>query len=365
MKVLAVWYPIVGWLFWHLVTNRQWRRPLPDRLVIAYANWGQCDESIARSIDQGANVIIWFSANLVVKNGSTQIGGALPNMSCVASTVRRYPHITHTLSIGGFNAPLPPLTHDGIRWFRVWHAWNARIARTHQWRGFDGVDWDLEGAYSPSANVFSTRHLDIVGRFSHAAASRGYVVSMAPAQSFLDADEPRFDTLVTHAPAWAPDFHYHGRNLYAYVLARYHVDTFDWVCVQLYEGWSRANYNLAVLRRTPSAYLRGLVQRMEAGWTVRFGARLGQRRVAVPRHKLVLGLANGWARPFPPATKFLYVSPSDLRRTADCVRPLHRGFAFWTIGEEGRIVGNQTLYLAREISQILTRVNESERSECL
>jgi len=46
------------------------------------------------------------------------------------------------------------------------------------------------------------------------------------------------------------DWLYHGRNAYAYLIARYDalppmwVPTFDFVSVQLYEGWSSANHKL-------------------------------------------------------------------------------------------------------------------------
>ena len=39
---------------------------------------------------------------------------------------------------------------------------------------------------------------------------------------------------------WHPEFHYRGANSYAYLVAKYGEQTFDFVDVQLYEGYSRA-----------------------------------------------------------------------------------------------------------------------------
>lgn len=36
-------------------------------------------------------------------------------------------------------------------------------------------------------------------------------------------------------PDWQPDFLYHGRNLYGYLLAKYGLHTFDFISIQLYE----------------------------------------------------------------------------------------------------------------------------------
>jgi len=140
--------------------------------------------------------------------------------------------------------------------------------------------------------------------------------------------------------------------LYAYLLVFYPEDTFDWVSLQLYEKWSRADYRIAMLGDSPPAYLAEVVDAMERGWTVDFG-RLGRHIVRVPRSKLVLGVANGWARSGPPEQGFLYINPIDLRRACDATDPLHRGFMFWTIMEEGKQVLNKELYMATELASML------------
>ena len=67
----------------------------------------------------------------------------------------------------------------------------------------------------------------------------GYLVAMAPAQSYLDAGTSDFSRHVNLPPRepWQPSFFYSGRNVYAYILAVYGTDLFDFISIQLYEGW--------------------------------------------------------------------------------------------------------------------------------
>ena len=52
----------------------------------------------------------------------------------------------------------------------------------------DGIDWDYEGHDDPNSPTshFSVGTLDAMADFSVEAKSLGYVVSMAPAESYLD-----------------------------------------------------------------------------------------------------------------------------------------------------------------------------------
>jgi len=175
LALVAIWYILA------LAVSRRRRfavgpravRQLPRRIVAAYASWSQCDGKVDDALRNGANVLIWFSANLDLAEGTPLVGGALPNMSCVAATVRRHPAAIHMIAIGGWNAPLPSPAVGGLRWFRMWHAWNRGIAEEHGWRGFDGVDWDLEGNDRPGVNVFTTAHLDLMGEFRGGALRHG------------------------------------------------------------------------------------------------------------------------------------------------------------------------------------------------
>jgi hypothetical protein len=189
---------------------------------------------------------------------------------------------------------------------------------------------------------------------------------MAPAESYLDPTTSLFDRSLLHTyPEWddiiKPPFAYHGRNCYAYILSRFSktilgrrrtetqteteteedcstVDTFDFVTVQLYEGYSRALYNISIEKKMSSTeFLDSFVKKMEEGWDVDFAAdsdlQWPKSRVRVPREKLVIGLANGWAGD----GKFLFVPPEEIAPAFDGLAgETPRGAAFWCIQEEGK-----------------------------
>lgn len=353
--------------------------PVPSPLVVAYASWGECDDKIVKAAEQGANVIIWFSIVLESKTSSStsppsqpRIGGSVPSTDCVATIAKRIRDsalvrhdVLHMVSIGGWNAPLPDTTHTAETWARVFAQWNAvdRARPDLGWYGFDGIDWDAEGNDDPdnTKNHVSRAHLDLIGRLSQVLKQMGYLVSMAPAQSYLDVENPSFDLSLVHAPVWKSDFEYHGANLYAYPLAFYAqtktsenqmIDTFDWVGLQLYEGWSRANEAVASRKMAFDEYIEQLVNKMDTGWTVDFGKDYGGKKVvSVSRSRLVIGLANAWTDPYPPVTKFMLVRPVHLGLAWKKVR--FAGYMFWTIAEEGRPLDGQPLFLTKELSTIV------------
>ncbi len=123
------------------------RRKLPaGKLIVGYANWNQCDEKIVEAVQQGVNVVIWFSINLLDEHGRPTVGNG-PDMTCVASKVKRIRDLglecVHLISIGGWNSPHPDTTHSAEVVFRHWHEWNTvTIADPAQgFHGFDGFDW--------------------------------------------------------------------------------------------------------------------------------------------------------------------------------------------------------------------------------
>ena len=86
---------------------------------------------------------------------------------------------------------------------------------------------DVEGNddfHSPF-NTFTPQCIHLMGLLSQLAKRAGYLVAMAPAESYLDPTTELFDLTLTHTyPEWdrlQPDFRYHGHNTYAYLLARY------------------------------------------------------------------------------------------------------------------------------------------------
>jgi hypothetical protein len=69
---------------------------------------------------------------------------------------------------------------------------------------------------------------------------------MVPPESYLDPSTSEFSLSLLHNyPEWekeVPDFTYHARNVYAYLIAKFSLNTFDFVSVQLYEGYAHALY---------------------------------------------------------------------------------------------------------------------------
>lgn len=181
---------------------------------------------------------------------------------------------------------------------------------------------------------------------------------MAPPQSYLDPSSIRFSRNVNHTHPnrkWHDDFSYAGRNVYAYLLARYG-HAIDMVSIQLYESYSRAAYAIHELGMPPAKYLESYVEdlalRHEKFW-VHFNEDpdldMEAQSVHLPLSKLVVGLANGWAEG---GDKTLYVDPSDVgeayNRLSERGRAL-RGFMFWTIDEEG----SNGVYMADGLNNIL------------
>ncbi len=165
--------------------------PLPERVIVGYANWNQCDETIIRAVEDGVNVVIWFSINLAVDGdtGRPTITNG-PDMGCVAERVREmrdkgFTDVVHLISIGGWNSPHPDTSNPVEEVFAEWERWNNEfVARPDLgFYGFDGFDWDIEGNDTPSSqyNHFTVECLDLMGRMSQIAKSKGYVVAMAPA----------------------------------------------------------------------------------------------------------------------------------------------------------------------------------------
>ena len=152
-----------------------------------------------------------------------------------------------------------------------------------------------------------------------------------------------------------PTFRHAGRNAYAWLLDELGIDTFAFVAIQLYEGWSRASHAIATTTAAaatgnPSnaanaavnaaaataatttatasttddntavtggngtaatAHLVSWATRAMRGWDVFLdGAGAPPTRISVPADRLVVGLANGWAD----GDKFLRVGAGDIGR---------------------------------------------------
>ncbi|RYG96692.1 hypothetical protein EON65_54025, partial [archaeon] len=278
---------------------------LPDKIVVGYANWNQCDDSIIQAARDGVNVVIWFVINLATdQHGNPAITNG-PDWTCVAEKVKAIRDLglptVHLISIGGWNAPHPDTSISAASMFAYWDHWNNNVvSRPHLgFYGFDGFDWDIEGNDDLNSpyNVFTVPCLDFMGEFSQLAKRRGYIVSMAPAESYVDLTTPLFDRALNHEYSeWQgiiSTFPYHGQNVYAYLLSRYaytsmpihtHADTyteednitnttvhtFDFVTIQLYEGYSHAQYKVQQLKMPPEDMLVDFVASVIRGWEVDF-----------------------------------------------------------------------------------------------
>ena len=157
------------------------KRPLlPSRVILGYANWGQCDSKLVEAVEQGVNVLVWFACNLIIdENGDASITGG-PNWECVAKITKdlrdKGLDVIHLLSFGGWNSPHPvtsssPLSDSKIRQvYDYLHYWNREIIAKPDmgFYGFDGFDWDIEGNDTPSSiyNNFTLPCLDFMGRLS-------------------------------------------------------------------------------------------------------------------------------------------------------------------------------------------------------
>lgn len=344
-------------------------KSLPEKVIAGYSS--RCDGSVIRAVEHGVNVVIWsffhvaqpsMDARVSVLRRELDAASVIEtplDLDCVRREVeylnKLYGNgIVHLASFGGWNA-----RHLGEDYSsrEIYEAWKELVGDV-----FDGIDWDLEGnddVKSPY-NHFTMDCLDKMGEISELAKADGYIVGMAPPQSYLDPSSIRFSRNVNHTLLgrdWQHDeFSYAGRNVYAYLLARYG-HAIDMVSIQFYESYSRAAYAIHKLGMSPSEYLDSYVEdlalRHEKFW-VHFpqDAQVGMesQSVPLPLSKLVIGLANGWANDGDEKT--LYIDPSEValayQGLAERGRTL-RGFMFWTIDEEG----TNGVHMADALNQVL------------
>ena len=216
---------------------------------------------------------------------------------------------------------------------------------------------------SSSYNHFTYEELDLMGKFSQLLKNNGYIVSMAPAESYLDFTTDEFSLSLLHNyPEWEkekPDFTYHGRNAYAYLLAKYSIDTFDFISVQLYEGYSHTLYNYEREKKSFGDILYYLIGNYTKGYIVDFSkdenSGLNKTTIKIPDNKLVIGLANAWAN-----SQFLFVKENDIiegykslvKRNKDV-----KGFMFWDIADEGKsneVTEQKPFFMAKILNTIFS-----------
>jgi hypothetical protein len=134
-------------------------------------------------------------------------------------------------------------------------------------------------------------------------------------------------------------------------------------------GYSRALYNISILNQDSSEYLNNLVEQFAQGWMVNFtvinDSKLELVKINVPRDKLVIGLANGWAGD----GKFLLILPSELQKFHLSMQQKIKGYAFWNILDEGlpnKMVGNNShdsvIWMSKGLNRFLKIRDNSNRN---
>lgn len=376
------------------VSNGIWQPKvvLPEKIIVGYATWQQCDDKIIEAAKDGVNTIIWFSIDLLHNSttGKPYINRG-PNPDCVAQTAKTLQELNletvHLISIGGWNSLHPDTANTPEVIFAEWKRWNSDVMAKSElgFFGYDGIDWDIEGTddVPNERNHFKVETLDLMGQLSQLMKQDGYIVSMAPAESYLDPTTSTFDRSLRHTYSeWdplVPNFSYRGRNTYAYLLSRYGMTvvgsdqngaeltetTFDFITIQLYEGYSHCLYNTSILNQPASEYIQNIVQDFQRGWNVEFSSDpdifWNTSRVQVPAERLVIGLANGWAD----NSKFLLLNSTEIGLSYKYLSRLGdapKGFGFWNIYDEGRTTyKGDVLWLAKDLNNILNIRNSSEK----
>ena len=292
-----------------------------------------------------------------------------PDLDCVGRIAPLIPyHVTQMISIGGWDAPhcsaldaSNPERINGLKWANIWHEWNVNVVAKKGedggWRGFDGIDWDWEGNDDQSSpfNTLPLPCLDLMGEMSVELKRKGYVVSMAPAESYFDASRSDFDVDLRHEyPEYDNRFKYHGLNAYVYVYQRYkyfsqETDnvkpklTFDWVMVQVYEKWSHALFNVSISKQVAGEYFSRIYHMYTSGeWMVKLDSGNDGDFVSVHPQQLVLGLGTGWATN---ENGFFYLDPSELKDVYKSSSHQYRGFGVWNVKDDG--IGGSVPYTRR------------------
>jgi len=244
-----------------------------------------------------------------------------------------HPDVVNFVAFGGWGHPHPTPLNDGSaeEFVKKFHTWNQ------DW-GFDGFDWDIEGVNeigSPD-NDIEPKLLKWMCDVSIGLKAKGYLISIVPAQSYMDPSHSKFDVTgnTSHADDWKPSFSYHGHNSYAPLLLEDKCmpsSTYDIVILQVYEGFSRAHAEY----ENPM-YFVNLLDMMLKGWEVDFKdlwGGVGKRTVKVQAGKLALGLGLTTKEWTEKDKDIVNAEDKFFRISADkLIYPCWiRGFAFWSL----------------------------------
>jgi hypothetical protein len=330
-------------------------RVLPKKVLVSYTT--QCSDKVVQAVRQGVNVVIWAfcemslveeeeangDADMKPTTSGKKVAKCLARFDCDCAKKliaqldeEGFDDTIHLVSFGGWNGPHLP---DDLSAEDMYVAWKELCGDI-----FHGVDWDLEGHdhLENPTNVFTTQCLDSMGRFSQLAKEDGYIIGMAPPQSYLDLATTKFSrsvNLTDESRGWHSDFHYFGANVYAYVLAKYG-SYIDFVSIQFYESYSRAGleifHNKIPQQDYLYSYIKHLVVDNKESFFVDFQQdptlNFPSSRVTFPLSKLVFGFANGWGAD--ENDKVCYFETERIGmayRQLDDAKLAPRGFMYWVM----------------------------------
>jgi beta-glucosidase len=175
-------------------TSPSLRRQLPPQVMIGYAT--DCNDKVATAVRQGVNVVVWsFMEMLRTYDEEVVVAGNSLDFECIRQLIATldsegFSDTVHLVSFGGWNGPHLDTSLTAQKWYSIW---KERVGDI-----FHGIDWDLEGhddLDSPT-NVFSVECLDQMGCISRLAKDDGYIIGMAPPQSYLDVQSSKFSRSV-------------------------------------------------------------------------------------------------------------------------------------------------------------------------
>ena len=325
---------------------------LPKYLKIGYTFFGECDDKIFEAVQNGLNIIIWSQIDFTSNEDNTKpfFNGTL-DYRCVAKMIKKFRDnnyfVINLLSVGGYGCPHINVDFTVYEYFEEWLKFNEKISSTeNHFFGFDGIDWDIEGNNEIESpyNNFTYKELDIIGKFSQLLKKEGYIVSMTPRESYLDPSTNEFSlSLINYSNSeWENifgDISYQGRNIYSYLIAKYSMNTFDFISIQLYEDYSLSLYKFDKQNKTFGEILDYLVGKLSSGYEVNFSmdknSGLGNKIIKINQNKIVIGLANAWA-----SNLFLFLNEENIIEGYKYLKEHKKnikGFMFWNILSEGDI----------------------------